>query len=460
MGIRHESELPHAAETVFDWHSRPGGFERLSPPWLPGRILEEAANVRDGRAVLALPLGLRAVAQHVPAGYQEGRQFADRMGHAGLRSLPAFLALPWRHRHRFEAAGPGRSRMIDAVRTPLGERGLGEAFRYRHRQLARDLAAHAERADRGVPALTIAVTGASGLVGRQLCAFLSTGGHRVIRLARPGAPAPAAGAEQRAWDPAAPDPGLLDGVDAVVHLAGASIFGRFTPRHRARIRDSRVGPTRRLAEVAAAARRAGRGPTVFVSASAIGYYGADRGDEILTEASAPGEGFLAGVVADWEAAAAPAAAAGIRTVAVRTGIVQSPRGGVLRLLRPLFAAGLGGRIGSGRQWFSWVGIDELVEAYHRAITDPALSGPVNAVAPEPARQAEHAAVLARVLRRPARLPVPAFGPRLLLGAEGARELALANQRVVPAALAAAGQSPRDPDLEATLRHLLGRRGRA
>jgi uncharacterized protein len=237
----------------------------------------------------------------------------------------------------------------------------------------------------------------------------------------------------------------------VIHLAGASIAGRFTDSHRKAIRDSRIGPTRRLAEAAA------RSGTVLISASAVGFYGYDRGDETLTEDSERGDGFLADVVADWEDATAPAEQAGVRVVQVRTGIVQSPRGGTLRLMRPLFSAGLGGRLGSGRQWMSWIGIDDLIDVYYRALWDTSLAGPVNAVAPQPVRNADYTRTLAHVVRRPAVLPVPSLGPKLLLGAQGARELACASQRVLPARLGHTAHRFRQPDLETALRHLLGRR---
>lgn len=250
-----------------------------------------------------------------------------------------------------------------------------------------------------------------------------------------------------------PDPGLLAGVDAVIHLAGASIAGRFTDGHRRAVRDSRIGPTRRLAELVA---ETPGGPTVLICASAIGFYGYDRNDEILTEDSDRGDGFLADVVADWEDATAPAEQAGTRVVRIRTGIVQSPSGGTLRLLRPLFSAGLGGRVGNGRQWLSWIGLDDLTDIYHRGLWDTELSGPVNAVAPEPVRNIDYTRTLARVLHRPAVLPVPALGPRLLLGEQGARELACASQRVNPARLQGAGHRFRQAHLEQALRHVLGR----
>jgi uncharacterized protein (TIGR01777 family) len=427
---------------VFSWHARPGALTRLLPPWLPVRVVSEAGSLRDGRAVLGLPAGLRWVSAHQPDGYHPPDRFAD-----SLASVPLSAVLPWRHDHRFAAAGERATLVTDVLDTPVPARVLRPVLAYRHRQLAEDLAAHARARAMCPDTLTIAVTGSSGLIGTALTALLTTGGHRVIRLVR----RPPRGPGERRWRPEDPDPALLAGADAVIHLAGASIGGRFTPDRKAGIRDSRIGPTRRLAEAAAAA-----GPRVFVTASAIGIYGPDRGDEILTEASSRGEGFLADVVADWEDAASPAAAAGIRTVQVRTGIVQTPRGGMLGVLVPLFAAGLGGRLGDGRQWLSWIGLDDLLDIYMRAVADPAMSGPVNAVAPEPVRNAGYAATLAAVLRRPAVVPVPGLAPRLLLGAEGAAELAQASQRVWPQRLTRAGHHFRHPGLDQALRHMLGR----
>jgi uncharacterized protein (TIGR01777 family) len=449
MGVVFSSTVAAPQAEVFAWHERPGAFTRLSPPWQPMHLIAEAGSLRDGTAELALPGGLRWVAEHQVAGYDPPRRFVDALGGRGLASLPTRLALKWRHTHEFDDLGGGRTRVTDTVDTAIPESMLRPMFIYRHRQLADDLAAHQRAEEHGLGPMTVAVSGSSGLVGSALTAFLSTGGHRVIRLVRHATGHPG----ERQWNPDAPDRNLLAGVDAVIHLAGTSIAGRFTAEHRRAIRDSRIGPTRKLAELVA--RKAGE-PTALICASAVGYYGYDRGDEVLTEDSQRGDGFLAEVVADWEDALAPAEQSGQRVVRIRTGIVQSPRGGTLRLMRPLFSAGLGGRLGDGRQWLSWIGIDDLVDIYHRALWDAGLRGAVNAVAPDPVRNSEYTKTLGRVLRRPTLLPVPRLGPRLLLGDQGARELACASQRVLPERLHDAGHRFRMPDLEPLLRHLLGR----
>ncbi|GED99836.1 nucleoside-diphosphate sugar epimerase [Gordonia spumicola] len=444
MSIEFTSTVDAPIDEVFDWFGRPGALRRLLPPWQPMRAMSEAGSLADGRAVLGLPAGLVWHAQHMGAEFSPPHRFVDERVVDGPASAPAALAGPWRHVHDFREAPGGGTVMIDRVRTPVPEALLRSTFEFRHRQVADDLAAHRTSRRGGLAPSTIAVTGASGLVGSALCAFLSTGGHRVIRLVRRAADGP----NTRLWDPASPASDLLDDVDAVVHLAGEPIAGRFTDGHKAAIRDSRVEPTRRLADLAAAS------PTVrtFVSASAIGFYGFDRPDAV-SESSSKGGGFLADVVDEWERAAR---VSGVRSVHVRTGIVQSPLGGTLRLQRPIYAAGLGGRIGTGRQRLSWIDLDDLLDVYLRALFDDRLDGPVNAVAPGPVTAQEYAATLGRVLRRPAVLPVPAFGPALLLGRQGARELAAADQHVSCGALDAVGHTFRHPTLEASLRHQLGR----
>lgn len=447
MGIEYASVVSHPLDEVFAWHTRQGAMRRLVPPWQPMTVVKETDSLADGRAILGLPGGLRWVAQHDPAGYDPPNQFVDVLSSDGLITLPPRVIGWWRHTHRYSDAGGGTTRVHDIVDTTVPGAALRSTFAYRHRQLAEDLAAHRDAAEAGAGPMVVAMTGSSGLVGTALAALLTTGGHRVIRLVRRDP----RGADERRWEPNQPDPALLQGVDAVVHLAGESIAGRFTEAHRRAIRDSRIEPSRRLAEIAAVT----SGVRTFVSASAIGFYGHDCGDATLDEDSPRGRGFLADVVADWEAATGPAADAGLRVVAVRTGIVQAAAGGTLRLLRPLFALGLGGRLGSGRQWLSWIGIDDLLDIYYRALYDSRLAGPVNAVAPNPVRNSDYTRALAQTLHRPALLPVPGIGPRILLGRQGAAELAEADQRVVPARLQALRHRFRQPDVADALAHQLG-----
>jgi uncharacterized protein (TIGR01777 family) len=308
--------------------------------------------------------------------------------------------------------------------------------------------------------MLVAVTGASGLIGTALTRRLEAEGHQVLRLTRSRPTGPG----QVRWDPAAGrlDPDALVKADAVVHLAGRNIGDklRWTAREKRKILRSRVEGTalvaRTMADLAGGSGGSG-GPRVLVCASGAHYYG-DRGDEVLTEASGPGEGFLAGVVRQWEAAADPARAAGLRVVHLRTGPVQDASGAGLPKQALLFRLGLGGRFGSGRQWLSWIALDDIAGAYLHALSRDDLDGPVNAAAPNPVTNAEFTATLARVLRRPAVLHVPAFAPRLVLG-EFADEMLFASIRAVPARLLETGYRFRFPDLEATLRHTLGRPAR-
>lgn len=295
----------------------------------------------------------------------------------------------------------------------------------------------------------IAVTGSSGLVGAALVSFLTADGHPVIRLVRK----PPSGDEVQ-WDPTegVRDLSRLEGVDAVIHLAGENIAaGRWTPRRKGEIHRSRVEGTRELCE---SLTRLSRRPEALVSASAVGFYG-DRGDEILAEDSAPGRDFLARICQEWEAATEPASRAGIRVVHLRFGMILSAAGGALRRMLLPFKLGAGGRMGRGTQYVSWIAIDDAIGAIHHAVRTVSLHGPVNAVSPAPVANAEFARVLARVLSRPAIFPTPVFAMRLAFG-EMADALLLASQRVVPSRLQASGYRFRYPELAGALRHLLGR----
>jgi hypothetical protein len=295
------------------------------------------------------------------------------------------------------------------------------------------------------PRLRIAVTGATGLVGSALVAALRAAGHRVDRLTRRP---PTAGTTDVAWDPARGrlDPRALEGTDAVVHLAGESIAARrWSAAVKERIRRSRVDGTRLLAETLG---RLERRPRVLVSASAVGYYG-DRGEAPLIEDSAPGAGFLADVCREWEAAADAARAAGIRVVHPRLGLVLAKHGGALPRMALPFRLGVGGVVGSGRQYWSWIELGDLVRAIELCLALDGLAGPVNAVAPAPATNREFTRVLGRVLGRPTLVPLPAFAVRLLLGEMG-QALLLGSARALPQRLERAGFRFRHPGLESAL----------
>ena len=398
------------------------------------------------------PFGMRWVAEHGPS--VPGRSFSDR------QVAGPFAA--WEHEHRFEPRAAGETTLVDDVRyalpggwlalpaRPFAQRALERLFTYRQRVTAVDVGWH--RRYGGKP-MKVAVTGATGLIGSALVPFLRSGGHEVVPLRRLS-PNRGGDGDASSWDPAtgAVSAGVLDGLDAVVHLAGENIAGgRWTATRKARIRDSRVDGTRRLADALAASPRP---PRTLVVASAIGFYG-DRGDEELDESSLPGDGFLPAVSQAWEAAAAPAREAGVRVVHLRIGIVLTPAGGALGQMLLPFRMGVGGVIGSGRQHMSWVALDDVLGGILYALRTEDLAGAVNMVAPQPVTNRQFTKTLGRVLRRPTIFPLPAFGARLAFG-EMADALLLASTRVHPARLREGGFRFGFPGLEEALRHVLGR----
>jgi uncharacterized protein (TIGR01777 family) len=300
--------------------------------------------------------------------------------------------------------------------------------------------------------MDVAIAGGGGFIGSALIRSLEADGHRVRRIARPQSGS-VGGGDTIAWDPAAAriDAKGLEGVDAVVNLGGVGIGDKkWTPERKQEILDSRLAGTTLLANALA---RLDRPPAVFVSASAVGFYG-NRGDEVLTEDSAPGDDFLAGVCVAWEDAARPAATAGLRVVWVRTGIVLGPGGGVLKQLLLPFKLGLGGRVGRGRQYMSWISLPDEVAAIRAAIDDASIGGPVNLTAPNPVTNAEFTATLGKVLGRPTFVPTPLVPLKLRYGSELVQHLLLDGQRVQPAKLEAAGFAFAHVELEAALRALL------
>lgn len=441
--------LPVSAAVAFAWHEREGAFERLAPPWRTVRVVERSGGIRDGARVtldLGFPAGRWRLEHH---GYVAGRAFHDRQ-------LSGPFAR-YSHAHRFLTEGEGcvledhldwrlPGAPLSAPADAFVRHEFSRLFAWRHRVTLDDL----ERAASRATSLAIAVTGASGFLGRELCAYLATQGHRVHRLVR----GRAAGSDEIAWDPARGelDPRTLSGLDAVVHLAGAGIAEQpWTPARKRELVESRVRSTGTLARALAACTN---GPRVLVSASAVGYYG-DRGDEALEESSPSGRGFLAELARTWEGAAEPAVRAGVRVVHPRIGIVLWPRGGALEKLVPPFRFGVGGPLGDGRAWWSWIGLHDLLDALLFAAETQAVEGPFHAVAPGAVRQGELARALGHALSRPALVPAPAFALRALLGREKADEMLLASQRLRPDALLRAGFRFRDPELAPLLARLYG-----
>lgn len=438
MVFVHTAVVQAPLAEVFAWHTRPGAFTRLAPPWQPVRVAAEARSLRDGHAVLAMPGGLRWVAEHVPQAYDPPHQFVDE-----LVSWPLRQVVSWRHTHEFTDADETSTRITDRIDTRVPAAMLRSMFTYRHRQLVGDLAAHQWAAEyhRG---LTVGITEPESILGSALAALLTTGGHTVIRLVC----RPPRHADERQWQPENPAPDLLDGMDALAHLAAQPVLAQRTES-----RASRANGTRQLAELAAGRPQ---GPGVFVTASSADIYGADRGGAELAESSSLGTDVRAETVAARERATDPAADAGWRVVYVRPGVVHSARAGVLRALHPLFAAGLGHQIGDGRQWTSWIGLDDLIDVYYRALIDPRLSGALNAVAPEPVHTHDYVRTLATVLRRPCLPSFPPAASRVLVGAHTVGHLAEPNRRLLPQRLLEREHSFRHPQLEQLLRHQLGR----
>lgn len=437
-------ELPISRDELFAWHARPGAFERLSPSWERMAVLEHEGGIADGARLHFVirkgPLGVHWVARH--RDFVAGQRFVDVAERSPFRR--------WTHVHEFTALGPARARLDDRIEyeVPLGSLAtpmLERMFRQRYVRLAHDLRRHLVEGSARGP-LKIAMTGASGLLGTELAAFLRTGGHEVVPLVRRGG-------SGIAWDPAKGtiDAAALEGFDAVVHLAGESVGQRWSEGVKQRVMASRVDGTRLLCETLA---KLERKPSVVVCASAIGFYG-DTGEAWAEEHSPAGTGFLADVCKAWEAASEPARAAGLRVVNLRIGVVLSPRGGALGELLLPASLGLGGPVGSGRQYLGWIDLDDLLGVVLHAIRDERLRGPVNAVSPEPVTQREFAGQLGRVLHRPAFMPLPAFAVRGLFGEMG-KEVLLGGQRVRPTRLLDTGFRFDFAQLDACLRHQLGR----
>jgi uncharacterized protein (TIGR01777 family) len=456
------SPMPVSAEELYAWHSRPLAFQRLLPPWDYNDITgtSGAFGTNDYRIEFRTrfigPIKGRWVANAFD--FQPGNQFQDRQ----LQGPFAF----WNHTHRTipEASNSSFLEEFIEYRLPYGvfgrlfgsgmaQRRMAAVFAYRHALTRSDLQRHAPYCHH--PRLTIAVTGSRGLVGSELVPFLTTGGHRIVRLVTgKGGPRFDDGTKWINWSPAAKlDPGVLDGVDVVIHLAGDNVAtGRWNDAKKRNILESRAIPTRNLAE-AIAAIPAERRPKAFVCASAIGFYG-NRGDETLTEESPRGSGFFPDVCQAWEEATTPAREANVRTTNLRIGVIITPKGAALGKQLLAFKAGAGAVLGSGRQWIPWITIGDMVGAIHHCLMSDAVSGPVNCVAPNPVTNREFTKSLGWVLRRPAFFWLPRPLLRLMFG-ELADEGLLASLRVIPKKLLDSGFTFDHSELIPALRFLLG-----
>lgn len=451
-----KSRVNEPVESVFSWHERPGAIERLSPPWDRIQLLRQSNGIAPGSEVRLKITPLRGLPMNWTArhtAYEKNRFFQD------VQEKGPFST--WVHTHRFTPDGADACRMEDRIEYALPFHSLSGAvlgnsvrnrldkiFTYRHHTIASDLAAHRKS---GLLPMNILISGARGLIASTLIPFFTTGGHRVIRLVRTP-PAPVS--DDIYFNPAQGviEAEKLDNIDAVVHLTGENIGNSpWTAAKKKRILESRTKSTALLAEALAKMKNP---PKLFACASAIGYYG-NRGEEVLGENAGAGEDFISTVCEQWEASAAPAIRAGIRTVFLRIGVVLTPAGGALQKLLPLFSAGLGGPVGAGSQYMSWIGIDDVADAVLHIAATPAIEGPVNLVSPEPAPNREFAEALGRVLSRPALVRVPDTAVKMVFGQMG-KETVLSSTRVIPEKLTASGYQFRHPDLTSALSHLLGK----
>lgn len=450
------SRIEAPVEDVFAWHTRPAAFRRLVPPW-EDVTLVAFEGIRDGqKAVLKAgigPIRKKWVAEH--HGYIENRQFCDRQLKGPFSQ--------WDHAHRFEPDGDDATILTDHIDYVVPFDNLGETiagdqvrerlerqFAYRHRITQQDLSLH-RRYNPEHQRLRIAISGASGLIGSNLVSFLRAGGHTVLRLVR----APSDAEDAVYWDyrMGEIEAEKLEGLDAVIHLAGEPIFGlRWTEEKKTQILGSRVRGTEFLSK-----RLVGlvNPPRTLIQASAIGYYG-NRGSEKLTEASNAGSGgFLSAVTQEWEAASRVAVEAGIRTVQLRIGVVLTPEGGALEAMLPAFKLGLGGRVGAADQYLSWIALDDVLGATYHALLTPEVAGPVNLTSPHPATSDHFVQTLGDALSRPTALNVPSTVVRMVSG-QAADEFLLSSIRALPERLLASGYAFFYPELAGALRHQLGR----
>jgi len=455
-----KSRMPASVEQVFAWHERPGAFERLAPPWVRMEVAERTDGIENGARVKMHvtygPVNTTWTVEHKD--YIKNEQFCDFQVHGPLAWYEQL--------HRFVAESAHSSLIDDTITYQLPAGMAGEfagnmvmhveferLFHYRHKIVLDDLrfASQYQEAE----TMKIALTGSTGFIGSALVPLLTTQGHDVRRLVRPqsrdNATTPG---EKATWDPSSGmlETSALEGCDAVVHLAADNIgTERWSEEKKRRMRASRLDSTKLLCSRMAQLQKP---PKVFLCASAIGFYG-DRGDQAVTEDSDRGTGFLADLCSDWESASKEAEKCGARVVNLRIGVVLSPKGGALQKMLLPFQMGAGGPIGTGKQYFSWISMDDVIGAILHCLLTDSIKGPINVVAPNPVTNGEYTHALGHVLQRPAFIPMPAFGARMAFG-EFADECLLSSTRVLPKRLEDSGYKFRYPEIEGALRHQLGK----
>jgi len=455
--FRYKSRFEVSAKVLFDWHKRDGAIHRMIPPWQKARVITHGGIQNGQKTVIKMgipgtPFRRKWVAEHVD--YKEGHLFAD------IQRKGPFAY--WKHLHKITEDGENACFLEDEIqfKLPLSDlthrfmlkgvlRTLARAFAYRHRVLAHDLAVFSRYP---LAPKRILVSGSNGLIGEALVAFLSGAGHEVLRLVR----SPSQKNTEVYINPETHfiNEFQIEGIDAVIHLAGENVAKRWTQKRKERILKSRTEMTHMLTQTVSKLKKK---PEVFIAASAIGLYG-EAHDRPATEQTKAGTGFLAEVVREWEAASEPLKKVGIRLVYTRFGVVLSMKGGALKKLLLPFKLGIGGPVGAGSQYMSWIALDDALAAIYHTLYQNTLTGPINVVSPNPETNADFSKTLGKVLRRPAIFKVPAGIIRLLFGEMG-EETILQSQKVLPQRLKYQSFSFQFPQLKEALEHLLGQKAR-
>ncbi|MDA0346550.1 MAG: TIGR01777 family oxidoreductase [Verrucomicrobia bacterium] len=452
----YESNISAPAADVFAYHERLGALQRLIPPWESVRVVSSKGSIQnDDSITIKMNLGpFKTLWKAKHQDYQKNRQFVDVQVKGPFKY--------WKHTHSFRSLDPHRTNLKDTIQLelPFGLIGrrfvypkvlkqLNKLFTYRHAITQNDLKDWMQL--KSFPVSKVAITGGNGLIGSELAVFLKAQGHEVVILSRSGK-SKVYGVPGVRWDPGKQfiDAKSLSDVDCWIHLAGENVSKkRWTKKRIKKLKDSRVNSTKFLVDFILKQKNA---PKVFITASGAGYY--PSSSEVMTEDSAKGSGILAGICSEWEDASAPLMGTAIRRVVLRTGIVLSEKGGALEKLLPIFNFGLGGPVGTGKQFWSWIAMEDLIRIYNLAAKDPRIEGIYNAVAPIASTNKKFTDVLGSALRRPTLIRTPSWVLKIALG-RMADDALLASQNIAPNRLNESDFNFNFPDLELAVSHCLG-----